>query len=245
MANCTPANYVGKDVVLEYFIDCGNDVPQEGDWSLLGSMRTKGFDGGWDTDDSTDDATPGYLSQSVATGQSFSVSGDGTCKRGPEAAALTELTKHFFNPVATDGQPLVWLRLTYPDLTFTVLTLLTTMSRTGETRGGVTFSMEATGTASAAGVIVENTPDPVAVTSVAMSVATLAISEGEILALTATVAPSGAQQGLAWKSSSPANATVDQSGHVTGIADGSATITATSVADNTKTDTCTVTVTAP
>ncbi|KAA0910684.1 Ig-like domain-containing protein [Pusillimonas sp. ANT_WB101] len=244
MANCIPANYVGKDVVLEYFIDCGNDTPQEGDWNLLGSMRTKGFDGGWDTDDATDDATKGYLSESVATGQTFSVSGDGTCKRGPESAALSELTKHFFNPIATGGQPLVWMRLTYPDLTFTVLTLLTSLGRTGESRGGVTFSLEASGTASTQGVIVEDTPAEVPVTSVTMSASTLAISTSEILALTATVAPGGAPQGAVWKSSAPSKATVDQNGHVVGVATGTANITATSTSDPLMSDTCVVTVSA-
>ena len=67
---------------------------------------------------------------------------------------------------------------------------------------------------------------------------------GETIELTATVYPANASnQSVTWASSDEAVATVDANGNVTGVAEGSATITATTV-DGGKTDTCAITVTA-
>ena len=70
------------------------------------------------------------------------------------------------------------------------------------------------------------------------------IEVGETIELTATVYPANASnQSVTWASSDEAVATVDANGNVTGVAEGSATITATTV-DGGKTDTCAITVTA-
>jgi uncharacterized protein YjdB len=55
------------------------------------------------------------------------------------------------------------------------------------------------------------------------------------------VIPSIASQAVTWTSSAPLVATVSSTGLVTAVDDGTATITATSVADGTKSDTCAVT----
>lgn len=68
------------------------------------------------------------------------------------------------------------------------------------------------------------------------------VEVGKTLQLTATVAPAGAESGVAWTSSDTTKATVDSTGKVTGIAAGEVTITATSTADTAKTATHTVTV---
>lgn len=83
-----------------------------------------------------------------------------------------------------------------------------------------------------------------AVVSVTVTPSTASIEAAETLQLTLVVAPSTANQAVAWTSSDPAKATVSASGLVTGVAAGSTTITATSTSDGTKTDTCVVTVTA-
>jgi len=57
--------------------------------------------------------------------------------------------------------------------------------------------------------------------------------------LAATLTPSNSNSAVTWTSSAPGKATVDDKGNVTGVASGSATITATC---NGLTDTCTVTV---
>lgn len=84
----------------------------------------------------------------------------------------------------------------------------------------------------------------VEVTSVEVTPATASIKVGDTTSLTAAVAPPNASQAVTWASGTPAVATVDSEGVVTGVSEGSATITATSVADGTKTDTAAITVTA-
>lgn len=65
---------------------------------------------------------------------------------------------------------------------------------------------------------------------------------GESTQLTATAAPTGADPHVTWASSDTKVATVDAKGLVTGVAAGSVTITATSVADSTKSGSLNITV---
>ena len=83
----------------------------------------------------------------------------------------------------------------------------------------------------------------VAVTGVSVSPTTATIGVGATTTLTATVAPSNATNtAVTWSSSNTSVATVSSSGVVTGLANGIATITVTSVADASKTATTTITV---
>ncbi|MBQ4066698.1 MAG: Ig domain-containing protein [Clostridia bacterium] len=90
---------------------------------------------------------------------------------------------------------------------------------------------------------IEPIPAPVVtVDSVTVDPATLTLTEGDSLTLTATVAPdNAANKTVIWASSDPAVATVDANGKVTAVAAGTATITATTE-DGGKTATCAVTV---
>ena len=81
---------------------------------------------------------------------------------------------------------------------------------------------------------------PVA-TSVTLNKTTTSIKVGANETLTATVTPEGASQTVTWSSSDDTKATVDASGKVTAVAEGTATITAKTA--NNKSATCTVTVT--
>ncbi len=84
---------------------------------------------------------------------------------------------------------------------------------------------------------------PTPVSSVSVAPTTLTLEEGEEGTLTATVLPNDASnKAITWSSSAEGVATVDQNGKVTAIAEGTATITVTSQADNTKKATCAVTV---
>ncbi|UQS92527.1 phage tail tube protein [Pseudomonas chlororaphis subsp. piscium] len=83
---------------------------------------------------------------------------------------------------------------------------------------------------------------PVASVSVAPSTASIAVAATR--QLTASALPAEAAQSVTWTSSAPSVATVNSSGLVTGVSAGSATITATSVSDVTKTSTAAITVTA-
>ena len=88
------------------------------------------------------------------------------------------------------------------------------------------------------------TDKPVSATGVTLNKTTLSIFVGGKSQLIATVTPSDAtNHEVTWTSSKTSVATVDKSGNVTGVASGTATITAKT--HNGKTATCTVTVTQP
>lgn len=90
----------------------------------------------------------------------------------------------------------------------------------------------------------ETGPTTVAVTGVSLNKQTLSMVEGDSETLTASVAPSNAtNKAVSWKSSDASVASVDNSGKVTAVKAGSATITVTTT-DGSKTATCSVTVTA-
>ena len=85
---------------------------------------------------------------------------------------------------------------------------------------------------------------PVAVTGVTLNKNELELEENETETLVATVAPNNAtNKAVTWESDDTDVATVDANGLVTAKAPGTANITCTSVADNTKAATCEVTVT--
>ncbi len=90
---------------------------------------------------------------------------------------------------------------------------------------------------------VEKAPDvPVAVTGISLNKTSMALNSGSSETLTATILPTNAtNKGINWASSNPAAATVTN-GVVTGVADGTAVITATTV-DGGKMANCVVTVT--
>ncbi len=91
----------------------------------------------------------------------------------------------------------------------------------------------------------EEEPGPVSVTGVTLDKATMALTVSGTGTLTATVAPeNAANKNVTWSSSDTDVATVDNSGVVTAVAAGTATITVTTE-DGNKTATCDVTVTAP
>lgn len=245
MAQCKSQKYVGRDCVLEYVIGCGDTLPQSSDWKRLGAMRTKELTIEWETADATADDSVGSLRENLATFQTLSVSGDGTLKAsGAGSANLIEMTKHVVKPEATGGQPVAWIRLTFPDLTFVFFALVSNMSRSAPYDDLATYSFEASATSSDFGLVVQDTPEPdaLSVTGVEAFPVTVNLAVGEERQLMAAVQPVGAPSGIQWVSSEPATVKVSQSGVVTGVAAGVATITAQSSSDSTKKDTVEVTV---
>ena len=79
-------------------------------------------------------------------------------------------------------------------------------------------------------------------TGITVTPETASVDVGDTTSLTATLAPAGATDTVTWESSDPEVATVSASGVVTGVAAGTATITAKA---RTFTDTATITVTEP
>ena len=83
-----------------------------------------------------------------------------------------------------------------------------------------------------------------AVTGLSLNKTVLSLEVGTSETLTATVAPADASDpSVSWDSTAPTVATVDATGKVAAVKKGTATITATSVDDNSKTASCAVTVT--
>lgn len=83
-----------------------------------------------------------------------------------------------------------------------------------------------------------------AVTGVTVAPTSASVAEGATTQLTASVLPAGVSQAVTWSSADPLIATVNSSGLVTGVAQGGpVNITATSVADDTKTASAAITVT--
>ena len=84
------------------------------------------------------------------------------------------------------------------------------------------------------------TPSTVSVTGISLDKTSLSLLEGNSDALTATVSPDNAtDKSVSWKSSDPGIASVDDTGKVTAVKEGTVTITATT-SDGSKTVTCTV-----
>ncbi len=242
---CNKTKYVGRDVVLEYAIACGDALPASADWKVFGSLRTKEFNLSWDTTDATDADSVGALRENLATFQTLSISGDGVCKAaGANSENLIEITKHVAKPDATGGQPVAWMRMTFPDLTFTCFMLFSTLSRSAPYDDVVTYSLEASATASDFGLMVDDTPDADASvpTEVNAYPETLALAVGETAGLAALVSPTDASQAVTYESDDIAIATVTQNGVVTAVSAGSATITVKSSVDTLINDTVAVTV---
>lgn len=85
---------------------------------------------------------------------------------------------------------------------------------------------------------------PIAVTGIILNMPTLTVDAGASIALSPTIAPANAtNQKVIWTSSAPSVAVVDQNGVVTGVAAGTANITA-KTEDGEETAVCAVTVTA-
>ncbi|EKO3964602.1 Ig domain-containing protein [Vibrio fluvialis] len=237
---CKSKKFVGKERVVEYAIACGDSVPESNEWVRWAALRNSEINVTWDTTDATDSDSVGSLRENLATFQSFSVSGDGTARRLDHK----DIWKHYCKPESTGGQPVLWIRVTDPDLTFTAFCLLSTMSKPATYDDLVTFSFEASATASDFGLMVEDTPDPDAPdpVSVAAYPETLSLAIGETAGLAAVVSPTSAPQSVIYETDDPLIATVTQNGVVTAIGSGSATITVKSSVDTLITDTVAVTV---
>lgn len=246
MATCKKVKYKGKDVPLYYFIGCEDVRPTDDQFKRLGALRGKEVGVSWDAIDATADDSVGSLRENIASYQSLTISGDAVCKNsGVGAAEAKEFAKHAINPVATGGEPFVWLKLVFPDITIIAYMMLSTYSRSATYDDLATWAFEAAAAPSDFGLIVEDTPDPdaPAVTGVTVAPTTASVAVGDTTQLTATVAPSGAPNAVVWSSATPATATVSPTGLVTGVAAGTVEITATAVADGTKTDKADITVT--
>lgn len=249
---CKLPGYAGRMVLLEYFLACGDVDPTDPDvaWAPIGPMTTKAFNLTWETSDVSTDQTVGNLMENIATWQSLEISGSGIATpQDGTRSNLTALTKHIANPGPDfSHQPVMWLRMTFPDVTFIAYMIATTISRDAPSGEPVTYEFSATATGSDFGLIVQDTPDPSAPDATSITVTPagpLALEVGDTEQLSAVVDPSGASQAVHYSSSDDQVATVSTTGLVTAVADGPATITVTSVSTPAVSATVSVTVTEP
>lgn len=156
---CESTKYLGKEVALEFYIGCGDTLPTDAQWLPIGSLRKKSTKLKWDTVDGTADDAIGSLKEMLATFKELTFSADGVSKRADGTLSnQTLLYKHFINPVVTNGQPLVWARMTFPDVTLVAFMLISTYDREDPYDGMGTFSLDMSSTASDFGLIVTDTP---------------------------------------------------------------------------------------
>lgn len=241
--NCAGSKFVGKDVLFEFALACGDVDPDTLTWLPLGAARNKSQNISSDTVDATADDSVGSFRDTLTTFKTFEVSVDGVTKRDD---GTTTNQYVLFNHYITDPQPYCWIRLTGPIKTVVAFCVLTEFSEEAPYDDVMTYSITASATARDGGadsVIVSLTP--VAVTGVTVSPATAIVEIGNTTNLNATVQPNSAVQDVTWSSATPATATVDANGVVTGVAAGTVVITATSVSDPLFSDTCSVEVVTP
>ena len=130
---CKTRKVIGRTVAIEFFIGCGTELPEEHQWQRLGAMRSKNFTLQWDTTDVTADDSPEAQRELLATYRSMSITGEGVVVTGGAGAQeLIDLNKHVANPVATDGQPVAWVRIMFPDLTYTAFMIISNLSRVAD-----------------------------------------------------------------------------------------------------------------
>lgn len=247
---CNQTDFVGRDVTIEYALACGDVDPTapEFSWLSIGGGRTKSMSFEWDTADTTADDSVGNLRSNLATFKQLTVSIDGVLRKGSGANQnLVDLTKHVINPGEDyNDQPVAFIRLRYPDLTFIFYALVNTYSREAPYDDVATYTFEAMATSSESGLIVQDTPTPVIPTTITVTppTASLDVSDANTQQLTVVVGPTGAPQLVNYVSSNPAIATVNSSGLVTPVSAGSATIVVSVRTNSSLVDTCVVTVSA-
>lgn len=238
--NCASSKFVGKSVLAEFALACGDVDQMTLTWLPLGAARNKSITMSADTVDATADDSVGSFRDTLVTYKTFEVSIDGVTKRDDGTTSNQQLLAEHF---VTDPQPYVWIRLTGPIKTTIGFCILTEFSEEYPYDEIATYSLTASATGRPGGlssVIVEATPIPV--TAVTTTPATATVAVGNVTNIDAAVSPAAANQAVTWTSSTPLVASVNSSGRVSGLTAGSATITATSVVDPTKSDTTVVTV---
>lgn len=133
------------------------------------------------------------------------------------------------------------------EITYTGVSTIHKFTLTGKPAKAVTVNTDVNPVTSADFFGTVQTPDtvpsatPPEVTGIGVAPSTASIAVDGTIDLTATLYPQGAVGTITWASSDDTYATVDANGKVTGVAEGSATITATC---GSYSDSCVVTVTA-
>lgn len=155
---CETNKFVGRVATVEYVIGCGDVMPAEDDWKVLGACRSKTQSFNWDTVDATADDTVGNTRDTLATWLNYELSVDGVCRKD-EAANQVQLEDHFISPTETGGQPIALFRITTPSRTTICAMLMSEYSLEYPNDDVATWSLTASVTNSVIGLV--RTPTPV------------------------------------------------------------------------------------
>lgn len=135
--------FTGRDVAVEFAIGVETANPASLTFKNLGMMRTKSFSVSWETVDTTADDSPEFTKTSLVSFKAVEFSGDGV-SYDDEQYNQAEMEAHVHNPgSATQNQPKVWLRLTFPDAVFVGPFIASEWSRDASYNDAVTWSMTA------------------------------------------------------------------------------------------------------
>jgi uncharacterized protein YjdB len=246
-ANCPTDNtkLFGRAVILEVADGCADTAPTEDEWQLLAPGTSKTFDMSPNTTTSSADDTKGWV-ENIVTSNDLTLSFEGEVRVNDRADqyGVYKFIKYYVAEVNASRQPTVWVRMTFGQIQIRGYMVITALSNDGGTDDIVTLSTEFK-VADGSTVVVDDVEDDVPATGVTVSPTTAEIDVAATQQLTATVAPADASdKAVSWSSSATGVATVSQSGLVTGVSAGTATITATTH-DGGFTATSEVTVTAP
>lgn len=154
---CPREGYIGSMVPIEIGLACGNVDPTTIEYMPIGAQRGADVSIEWDTVDGTSADSKGSTRENYATFQSMTISGDGICKaKDGTLSNQTMMFKHVAKPVG--GQPVVWIRVTYPDITIYAFCIIKSMGRATQYDDLATYTWEAVTTATEFGVVIEDTP---------------------------------------------------------------------------------------
>lgn len=238
---CKKNTYTGKEVLVDVAFACGDVLdPKILPYYSIGGFTTKSLTSDMDTLDATTDITVGDFRDMTGSYKSLSFSGDGVAARKDGSMSnVNALSDAYY----TRSQVNVWLRLTYPGITFWFYSIVTSFNLDGGNDELVTFSTEFVATGSSHGVIIERTENSDVEISVELTSTTVDLTAiGEKEAIDFSILPANADQRAVFKSSDEDIATVDYDGVVTAVGEGTCEIEVISIADMSKTKTVDVSV---
>jgi len=246
MQGCSTDNskLFGRAVVLEVALGCPDAVPPESERQSLMAGTSKGFDFSPNTVTSDADDTKGYV-ENIVTNSDFTISFEGEVRKRDklDQFGVGKFVKYYNDEVKAGRQPTIWVFMDYGPVQFQGYMVITALSSDGGSNDIVTLSTEFKVSDSDT-IDVQETPDEVAVTGVALTPATTSVAVGATRQLSATVSPADATDKTGvWASSDTSKFTISTSGLITGVAAGTGNATFTTN-DGAKVGTTAVTVTA-
>lgn len=246
MQGCSTDNskLFGRAVVLEVALGCPDAVPPESERQALMAGTSKGFDFSPNTVTSDADDTKGYV-ENIVTNSDFTISFEGEVRKRDklDQFGVGKFIKYYNDEVKAGRQPTIWVFMDYGPVQFQGYMVITALSSDGGSNDIVTLSTEFKVSDSDT-IDVQETPDEVPVTGVALTPATTSVVVGATRQLSAAVSPADATDKTGvWASSDTSKFTISTSGLITGVAAGTGNATFTTT-DGGKVGTTAVTVTA-